>query len=73
MTRADKQQLVRYLDERGAFALRKAVESVAETLGVSRFTVYNYLDAARGGLKGHPARAQRPPGDEQTSPDRSAR
>ena len=48
MTRADKQQLVRYLDERGAFALRKAVESVAETLGVSRFTVYNYLDAARG-------------------------
>ena len=48
MSRADKQQLVRYLDERGAFALRKAVESVAETLGVSRFTVYNYLDAARG-------------------------
>ena len=47
MTRAEKQQLVRYLDERGAFALRKAVESVAETLGVSRFTVYNYLDAAR--------------------------
>jgi len=47
MTRGDKQQLVRYLDERGAFALRKAVERVAETLGVSRFTVYNYLDAAR--------------------------
>ena len=48
MTRAEKQQLVRYLDERGAFALRRSVESVAETLGVSRFTVYNYLDAARG-------------------------
>jgi predicted transcriptional regulator YheO len=48
MTRADKQRLVRYLDERGAFALRRSVESVAETLGVSRFTVYNYLDAARG-------------------------
>ena len=47
MSRGDKQQLVRYLDERGAFALRKAVERVAETLGVSRFTVYNYLDAAR--------------------------
>lgn len=47
MTRGDKQQLVRYLDERGAFALRKAVERVAETLGVSRFTVYNYLDASR--------------------------
>ncbi len=49
MTRADKQQLVRYLDERGAFALRKAVERVAETLGVSRFTVYNYLESARAG------------------------
>jgi hypothetical protein len=48
MTRAEKQLLVRYLDERGAFALRKAVESVAQTLGVSRFTVYNYLDGARG-------------------------
>lgn len=49
MTRGDKQQLVRYLDDRGAFALRKAVERVAEILGVSRFTVYNYLDAARTG------------------------
>jgi hypothetical protein len=49
MTRADKQQLVGYLDERGAFALRKAVERVAEILGVSRFTVYNYLDSARAG------------------------
>ena len=47
MTRGDKQQLVRYLDERGAFALRKAVERVAERLGVSRFTVYNYLESAR--------------------------
>jgi hypothetical protein len=47
MNRAEKQELVRYLDGRGAFALRKAVERVAETLGVSRFTVYNYLDAAR--------------------------
>jgi hypothetical protein len=47
MTRTEKQQLVRYLDERGAFSLRKAVERVAETLGVSRFTVYNYLDSVR--------------------------
>jgi hypothetical protein len=48
MSRADKQRVVRYLDERGAFALRKAVEMVADALGVSRFTVYNYLDATRG-------------------------
>ena len=47
MTRAEKQQVVRFLDERGAFALRKSVESVADLLGVSRFTVYNYLDSSR--------------------------
>ena len=48
MSRADKQRVVRYLDERGAFALRKSVELVADALGVSRFTVYYYLDASRG-------------------------
>jgi hypothetical protein len=47
MTRAQKQQLVRFLDGRGAFALRKAVDTVADALGVSRFTVYNYLDSSR--------------------------
>ncbi len=48
MTRAQKQQVVRFLDERGAFNLRKSVETVADALGVSRFTVYNYLDSSRG-------------------------
>ena len=47
MSRAGKQQVVRFLDERGAFALRKSVEMVADALGVSRFTVYNYLDSSR--------------------------
>jgi hypothetical protein len=47
MNRADKQRVVRFLDQRGAFTLRKAVETVADALGVSRFTVYNYLDASR--------------------------
>lgn len=48
MSRTEKQNLVRFLDDRGAFSLRKSVERVADILGVSRFTVYNYLDAARG-------------------------
>jgi HTH domain len=47
MTRAEKRQVVRFLDQRGAFALRKSVETVADALGVSRFTVYNYLDTSR--------------------------
>jgi DNA binding protein with HTH domain len=45
LSREDKQRAVKLLDERGAFQLRKAVEDVADALGVSRFTVYNYLNA----------------------------
>ncbi len=45
LSREDKQRAVRLLDERGAFTLRKAVEDVADALGVSRFTVYNYLNS----------------------------
>ena len=48
MSRRQKQQVVRFLDEHGAFNLRKSVETVADALGVSRFTVYNYLDSSRG-------------------------
>ncbi|MBA8924574.1 uncharacterized protein YqgV (UPF0045/DUF77 family) [Kutzneria viridogrisea] len=44
LTRADKQRAVRLLEERGAFSLRKSVPAVAEALGVTRFTVYNYLN-----------------------------
>ena len=47
LPRPDKQRAVRLLEERGAFELRKAVESVAAALGVSRFTVYNYLHRER--------------------------
>ena len=45
LTREDKQLAVRLLDERGAFILRRAVEDVADAMGVSRITIYNYLNA----------------------------
>jgi hypothetical protein len=44
LPRAEKQRAVRMLEERGAFAYRKSAETVAEALGVTRFTVYNYLN-----------------------------
>jgi hypothetical protein len=44
-TRADKQHVVRMLDERGAFLLRGAVDDIANAMGVSRITIYNYLNA----------------------------
>lgn len=47
LPRPEKQRAVRLLEEAGAFSYRKAVETVASALGVSRFTVYNYLNRDR--------------------------
>lgn len=47
LSRSDKQAAIRILDERGAFALRKAIEDIADAMGVSRITIYNYLNAIR--------------------------
>jgi predicted transcriptional regulator YheO len=49
LDREDKQRAVKLLNERGAFQLRRSVEQVAEVLGVSRFTVYNYLNRPEAG------------------------
>ena len=47
LPRAEKQRAVRLLEERGAFSYRQAAETIAEALGVTRFTVYNYLNRQR--------------------------
>ena len=47
MSREDKQRAVRMLEERGAFQIRKSIDDVADAMGVSRITVYNYLNAIR--------------------------
>ncbi|GHB11137.1 DNA-binding protein [Streptomyces termitum] len=44
LDRKAKQEVVRVLEARGAFSVRHGVETVAGALGVSRFTVYNYLN-----------------------------
>lgn len=44
LDRREKQEVVRVLEGRGAFAVRHGVETVASAIGVSRFTVYNYLN-----------------------------
>ncbi|MGW6296481.1 helix-turn-helix domain-containing protein [Streptomyces sp. NPDC055058] len=48
LDRKAKQEIVRGLEARGAFAVRHGVETVASALGVSRFTVYNYLNREKG-------------------------
>lgn len=48
LDRKTKQSVVRILEARGAFTVRHGVETVATALGVSRFTVYNYLNRENG-------------------------
>lgn len=45
--RVQKQVAIRLLDEKGAFLLRKSIDDVADAMGVSRITVYNYLNTIR--------------------------
>lgn len=47
MTKEDKVSAVRYLDSKGAFLIKKSMDSVAAYLEVSKFTLYNYLDEIR--------------------------
>ncbi len=47
LTRNKKQTAARLLEDRGAFRFRGAVEDVADAMGVSRVTVYNYLNSIR--------------------------
>jgi len=46
--RAERIALVGQLRERGVFALRGAVDDVAQRMGVSRTTIYNYLALVEG-------------------------
>ncbi len=45
----EKVHLVQSLEFHGAFLIRGAVEFAAKALGVSKFTVYNYLKEVRSG------------------------
>lgn len=58
LDRRTKQQVVRVLETRGAFSVRHGVETVAGALGVSRFTIYNYLNREAG--QGRPRESGRP-------------
>ncbi|WP_063730806.1 helix-turn-helix domain-containing protein [Streptomyces sp. RTd22] len=57
LDRKTKQGIVRALEQRGAFTVRHGVETVASALGVSRFTVYNYLNREKGAEHSQPERS----------------
>ncbi|WP_433274552.1 aminotransferase class V-fold PLP-dependent enzyme [Actinosynnema sp. CS-041913] len=47
MKKAHKSQVVRVLDEAGLFLIRDSVDYLAGVLGVTRYTIYNYLNEIR--------------------------
>jgi predicted transcriptional regulator YheO len=49
LARDDRVAVVRYLDEKGAFLVKRAADRIARALGTSRVTVYAYLEEARAG------------------------
>ncbi len=53
MATDDKVRLVALLEERGAFLIKGTVEYIATVLGVSKFSVYNYLKNVRGTTEQH--------------------
>ncbi|MDX2681381.1 helix-turn-helix domain-containing protein [Streptomyces soliscabiei] len=63
LDRKAKQEVVRILEVRGAFSVRHGVETVASALGVSRFTIYNYINYASE------QRAKAREGDERAGQD----
>ena len=48
MTRKKAVELVRFMDEKGIFLVKGAIDKVAARLGVSKVTIYSYLDEAKG-------------------------
>ncbi len=44
LKRKDKIELIQFMDEKGVFLLKGAIEKVAERLNISKVTVYSYLD-----------------------------
>jgi len=47
MTTDEKVRLVKELERKGAFQIKGVVNQVAVRLGVSKFTIYNYLKRIR--------------------------
>lgn len=47
MNKDDKVSVVQYLNNAGAFLITKSGDKVASLLGISKFTLYSYMDAGK--------------------------
>ena len=44
-------ELVKFMDDKGIFLVKGAIDKVADLMGVSKVTIYSYLDEAKGKRK----------------------
>lgn len=49
MNKEDKREFLAILDKKGAFLITKSGEKMCDYLGISKFTLYKYLDSVRNG------------------------
>ena len=52
MSKEEKVRAIRYLNDTGAFLITKSGPKVCKYFGISKYTLYSYLDEARSGEKG---------------------
>ena len=52
MSREEKMEVVKRLEERGAFLVKRSAEQVADALDLSRYTIFAYLKEIRHGVSG---------------------
>lgn len=50
MTKEDKLKFLTYLDQKGAFLITKSGEHICQFLGISKFTLYSYLETVRNNV-----------------------
>jgi predicted transcriptional regulator YheO len=44
MSREDKIKAIKYLDSHGAFLITKSGDKISSYFGISKYTMYSYLD-----------------------------
>ena len=49
MTKEDKVRAIRFLDDHGALLITKSGDKIANHFGISKYTLYSYLDVKTGG------------------------
>lgn len=52
MNREERISFISFLDKKGAFQISKSSNRICEVLGISKFTLYNYLETIRGKEEG---------------------